>query len=120
MGNQGHSWSDGRRAVEWVRSGAIGEVSEVHVWTNRPLAYWPQGIPKPEPQRIAGEPRWNMSGVMTRLANAMGLYACPDTLNWDLFLGPGPVGSITRSITPSTGAAGSTGASARSATWART
>ena len=27
MGNQGHSWDDGRRAVEWVQSGAIGDVT---------------------------------------------------------------------------------------------
>ena len=90
MGNQGHSWDDGRRAVEWVQAGAIGDVKEVHVWTNRPLAYWPQGIPRPEPQRIATELRWNMPGVMARLANAMGLYSVPDTLSWDLFLGPAP------------------------------
>ena len=91
MGNQGHSWDEGRRVVEWVRAGAIGDVREVHVWTNRPLAYWPQGIPRPEPQRIASELRWNMPGVMSRLANAMGLYAVPDTLSWDLFLGPAPL-----------------------------
>ena len=90
MGNQGHSWDDGRKAIEWVQSGAIGDVSEVHIWTNRPLAYWPQGIPRPEPQRINNELRWNMPGVMARLANAMGLYAVPDTLAWDLFLGPAP------------------------------
>ncbi len=90
MGNQGHSWDDGRKVVEWVQSGAIGEVREVHVWTNRPLAYWPQGIPKPEPQRISSDLRWNMSGVMARLANAMGLYSVPDTLSWDLFLGASP------------------------------
>jgi len=91
MGNQGHSWDDGRRAVEWVEAGAIGDVREVHVWTNRPLAYWPQGVPRPQPQRIATELRWNMSGVMARLANAMGLYSAPDTLSWDLFLGPAPL-----------------------------
>jgi predicted dehydrogenase len=90
MGNQGHSWDEGRKAVEWIQSGAIGEVREVHIWTNRPLAYWPQGIPKPEPQRIGTELKWNMSGVMARLANAMGLYSVPDTLSWDLFLGPSP------------------------------
>jgi predicted dehydrogenase len=90
MGNQGHSWDDGRRAVEWVRAGAIGDVREVHVWTNRPLAYWPQGIPRPQPQRNLDDLRWNMSGVMARLANAMGLYSAPDTLSWDLFLGPAP------------------------------
>jgi predicted dehydrogenase len=90
MGNQGHSWDDGRRAVEWVRAGAIGDVREVHVWTNRPLVYWPQGIPRPEPQRIGGDLRWNWNGLMTRLTQAMGLYAVPDTLAWDLFLGPAP------------------------------
>jgi hypothetical protein len=37
------------------------------------------------------ELRWNMRGVMERLANAMaGDYPVPDTLSWDLFLGPAP------------------------------
>jgi predicted dehydrogenase len=90
MGNQGHSWSDGRRAVEWVQQGAIGDVREVHVWSNRPLSYWPQGIPRPEPRRISENLRWDMPGVMARLANAMGLYSVPDQLSWDLFLGPAP------------------------------
>lgn len=90
MGNQGHSWDDGRKAVEWVQSGAIGEVREVHVWSNRPLSYWPQSIPRPEPRRISNDLRWNMPGVTARLANAMGIYSVPDTLNWDLFLGAAP------------------------------
>jgi predicted dehydrogenase len=90
MGNQGHSWDDGRKAVEWVQSGAIGDVHEVHVWTNRPLSYWPQGIPRPEPRRISENMRWNMPGVMARLANAMGIYSKPDDLEWDLFLGVAP------------------------------
>jgi predicted dehydrogenase len=92
MGNQGHSFDDARRAVEYVWAGAIGDVREVHVWTNRPLAYWPQGIPKPEPMKTPPDQlRWNMSGVMERLANAMaGDYPVPDSLSWDLFLGPAP------------------------------
>ena len=96
MGNQGHSWDDGRRAVEWVQAGAIGDVREVHVWTNRPLAYWPQGVPRPQPQRISSQLGWNMPGVMSRLANAMGLYSVPETLAWDLFLGPSPAVDTTR------------------------
>jgi predicted dehydrogenase len=91
MGNQGHSWNDGRRAVEWLMAGAIGEVTEAHVWTNRPLAYWPQGIPRPQPQRNLNDAKWNMAGVMARLSDAMGLYSTPEGLAWDLFLGPGPV-----------------------------
>jgi predicted dehydrogenase len=92
MGNQGHSSDDARRVNEYIWAGAIGDVREVHVWTNRPLTHWPQGIPRPEPMKSgASELRWNMSAVMTRLANAMaGTYRIPDTLAWDLFLGPAP------------------------------
>jgi predicted dehydrogenase len=92
MGNQGHSFDDARTAIEYVWAGAIGDVREVHVWTNRPLAYWPQGIPKPEPMKTPPDQlRWNMNGVMERLANAMaGNYPVPDSLAWDLFLGPAP------------------------------
>ncbi|WP_394764462.1 Gfo/Idh/MocA family protein [Phenylobacterium sp.] len=45
MGNQGHSGDDGRRVVELIRGHVIGKVTEVHVWTNRPV--WPQGVPRP-------------------------------------------------------------------------
>jgi len=31
--------------VEWVRSGVIGPVSEVHVWSDRPV--WPQAVARP-------------------------------------------------------------------------
>src|SRR6188474_2339746 len=39
MGNQGHSRDDARLINEWIKAGLIGPVSEVHVWTNRPI--WP-------------------------------------------------------------------------------
>ena len=47
MGNQRHSGDDSRRGVEYIQGGALGEIKEVHVWTNRPLGFWPQGIPRP-------------------------------------------------------------------------
>jgi len=92
MGNQGHSSDDGRTAVEYLWAGAIGDVREVHVWTNRPLGYWPQGVPRPEPLKPGIEPlKWNGPGVDARLAAALaGNYPVPDGLAWDLFLGPGP------------------------------
>ena len=41
MGNQGHTGEGVRLLKEWVKQGAIGKVTEIHVWTNRPV--WPQG-----------------------------------------------------------------------------
>jgi predicted dehydrogenase len=92
MGNQGHSRDEARLGYEYITSGVIGDIREVHVWTNRPLGYWPQGIPRPAPlpdnqQQL----RWNGTGINTRLAGAMaGNYSVPDQLSWELFLGVAP------------------------------
>ena len=40
MGNQGTTENGLRRAAELVQAGTIGDVKEVHIWTNRPV--WPQ------------------------------------------------------------------------------
>jgi predicted dehydrogenase len=89
MGNQGHSSDDGRTAVEYIWAGAIGDVREVHIWTNRPLGFWPQGVPRPEPLKAGPEPlKWSGRDVNTRLAAAIsGDYPIPGGLAWDLFLG---------------------------------
>jgi predicted dehydrogenase len=93
MGNQGHSLDDARLTVEYIQAGAIGEVREVHIWTNRPLGFWPQGVPRPAPLQDPTETlKWNGPGVNERIAAAFaGNYPVPDTLAWDLFLGAGPV-----------------------------
>ena len=70
MGNQGASLSGARTAIEVVRSGAIGPVREVHVWTNRPGRWWKQA---PE--------------VVARPTDRPPV---PAGLNWDAFLGPAP------------------------------
>ncbi len=66
MGNQGHSQNGVRDICEWIWAGVIGEVREVHAWTNRPI--WPQGIGRPK-----------------------GEDPIPDTLDWDLWIGPAPM-----------------------------
>jgi hypothetical protein len=66
MGNQGSAESGLRRAVEVIQAGLIGQVHDVHVWTNRPI--WPQGLDRPE-----------------------GSDPVPEGLDWDLWLGPAPV-----------------------------
>src|SRR4051794_14173136 len=67
MGNQGHSHAESRMTVEYIQQGAIGEVNEVHVWTNRPLGYWPQGLPRPNAAATTtrnGQPlSWNGADV---------------------------------------------------------
>ena len=91
MGNQRHSDDEERRAVEYVQGGAIGDVTEVHVWTDRPYGYWPQGVPRPAPLPDGAQPRWDNRGLEQRVAAAMaGSHPAPDTLAWDLFLGVAP------------------------------
>jgi len=63
MGNQGYSYEGERIAAEIVWSGEIGDVTEVHCWTDRPI--WPQGI-----------------------ATLPQEESAPDSLDWDLWLGP--------------------------------
>ena len=65
MGNQAHAGEPIRRVVELVRAGIIGNVTEAHVWTNRPV--WPQGMTK-------------------RLPKAK----VPANVDWDLWLGTAP------------------------------
>lgn len=100
MGNMGHSSEGAALVNEWVQAGVIGPVKEVHVWTNRPLGFWPQGVPRPTKQApdvaaAAGAGNsgrdWNARLVNQTLATAMdGNYPKPEGLNWDLFLGPAP------------------------------
>ncbi|MCR9209758.1 MAG: Gfo/Idh/MocA family oxidoreductase [bacterium] len=66
MGNQGTSEDGLREAVEVIQSGAIGDVSEIHIFSNRPV--WPQGGGRPE-----------------------GEDPVPSSLNWDAWIGPAPM-----------------------------
>ena len=94
MGNQGHSTDDARRINEWIQAGVIGPVRQVHVWTNRPVVYWPQGVPRPSGRPLEapgpspfGNP-WSFRRVNDVLASAMGSFGVPAGLRWDLYLGP--------------------------------
>jgi predicted dehydrogenase len=99
MGNQGHSRDEARTGYEYITSGVIGDVREIHVWTNRPLGYWPQGVPRPaaaptavsSPDALPTVPRWRGRDIEARLAKALaGDYPVPDKLSWELFLGVAP------------------------------
>lgn len=62
------AWSDRsglKAALEWINKGAIGQLKEIHNWSNRPV--WPQ---------------WD--------ANPTEAVPIPEGFDWDLWLGPVP------------------------------
>ena len=63
MGNQIHASNNYRRVVELIQSGAIGPVSEVHVW---------------------------LDGVWELMKRPAEIIPVPSHLNYDLWLGPAP------------------------------
>ncbi len=64
MGNQYTAFNPMRKAAYQIRAGQLGNVREVHVWTNRPV--WPQGGERPAAQPV------------------------PPTLDWERWIGPAP------------------------------
>ena len=75
MGNQAHAGEPIRRAVELVRAGVLGRVTEVHAWTDRPI--WPQGMteyPKGQP--------------------------VPKGLDWEQWIGPAPFHEYSPAFAP--------------------
>jgi len=75
MGNQGHAGEGLRVFYELIHDGAIGTVHEVHVWSDRPI--WPQGIGRPK-----------------------DTHPVPESLDWDLWLGPAPWRPYNRAYAP--------------------
>lgn len=75
MGNQGNSSDNVRDICEMIWDGAIGDIREVHAWTNRPI--WPQGLERPKE-----------------------IMKVPKTLDWDLWIGPAPMRPYHSAYTP--------------------
>jgi hypothetical protein len=65
LGNQGQASEETRLVCEFIWDGAIGPVRDVHSWCNRPIS--PRGIDRPKETPPV-----------------------PETLDWDLWLGPAP------------------------------
>src|SRR6056297_1202043 len=75
MGDQGASGEGINQIIEWVQGGLIGDVTKIESFTNRPI--WLQGQnPPTEAQPV------------------------PDTLNWDLFIGPAEMRPYNEIYTP--------------------
>ena len=75
MGNEGHSNNTVSEVCEWIWSGAIGEISRVDAWTDRPI--WPQGLTRPEQS-----------------------MSVPAHIDWELFIGPAQMRPYHRAYHP--------------------
>jgi predicted dehydrogenase len=71
MGIQRQATAGRRLAAAIMEAGVVGKVKEVHVWTNRPAGWWPQGGRRPE-----------------------GADPAPAHLDWDSWLGVAPARSF--------------------------
>ena len=61
MGTQGMAENGARAGIEVIRSGVLGEVTELHVWTDRAKGWWPQGVDRPrEVQPVRAGLDWNL------------------------------------------------------------
>ena len=67
MGTQGMAADAARTGIEVIRSGVLGDVTELHVWTDRPTGWWAQGIDRPR-----------------------DTPPVPSSLDWNLWLGVAP------------------------------
>ena len=76
MGNQGGSNPLLNMVQNWIDTNSIGAVSEVKIWTNRPV--WPQGVQIPKADSSLK----------------------PDALNWNLWLGPAEQKPYTPNMHP--------------------
>jgi len=65
MGIQGHAAEGMRILKEWYQAGVLGEIREIHSWTDRPI--WPQGV--------------------KGFDHSQRMPVVPATLDWDLWLG---------------------------------
>jgi len=75
MGNQGSSGDGVRQLMEWYNAGIIGDVTDVYIWTDRPV--WPQGIAWPT-QKVE----------------------IPKELDWNLWLGTAPDKDLVDNLVP--------------------
>jgi GFO/IDH/MocA oxidoreductase family protein len=97
MGTQGMAGDRSRKGIEVIRSGVLGRVTELHVWTDRPLKWWPQGVDRPKDTPPCGR-AWTGT--------------CGWAWHWP--------GRTTRPTARSSGGGGRTSAPGPSATWAST
>ncbi|MFC1765191.1 Gfo/Idh/MocA family oxidoreductase [Planctomycetota bacterium] len=77
MGNQGHNLEGMYKIREWIEAGLIGDIQEIHAWTNR------------------------TTNNIINAKNPLPAEPIPAHLDWDLWSGPNQVGVYNSKICPS-------------------
>ncbi len=85
MGIQGHSGEGARLICEWIWAGLIGEICEVDAWCS--LTYYPWG-------HASWSSQWSVRPTETP--------PVPESLDWDLWIGPAPMRPYHRAYHPRT------------------
>ena len=78
MGTQIHAGDNYRRVVELVRSGAVGPISDVHVWVGRAWG------------RQSAEDAQKFGDIVSVTERPTQVDPVPAGVDWDLWLGPAP------------------------------
>lgn len=79
MGNQGHAGDGWRKVREWHQAGLLGDIVEIHHWTDRPV------------------PEWWAQGALKRPS---GAESAPEGLDWKLWLNVAPDQPYSKMIMP--------------------
>jgi predicted dehydrogenase len=89
MGNQNHANDNYRRVIELVRTGAIGPVTEVHVWVSRAWGWQPESNVDPKK-----DPHWVTND------RPKTVDPPPKGVDWELWLGPAPARPFNNAYLP--------------------
>lgn len=93
MGIQHHSNTFFKTAVQYVQNGTIGKVSDVHVWTDRPVGFWEQNKDRAPSKPTPKDLHWNnWLGVAPERPYAAGYHPFHWRAFWDF--GTGALGDM--------------------------
>ena len=105
MGNQGSALDSVRMPIAQIRAGLLGDIKDVHVWTNRPI--WPQGVNRQdittfEAEALANKKKLMESGDADEIEEGKAMDVAKmvadkkaelardlNNLDWELWIGAG-------------------------------